>query len=132
MEHEQESAYEDLTDVVQSGVLGNPKDDALMNAEYVKDNGPFELTVKGFIKRRFTDKKTGKAENFWVLVFQEDVPGVKLNAARQSQLFEIMGSAQIDQIVSRKILITHDPSVVFGGKKVGGIRLERAEDLVGS
>lgn len=125
---EQEATIEDLTGVVQSGLLGNPKDDALMTADYVKENGPFELTVRGFSKRRFTDK-SGKQENAWILLFEEDCPGVKLNATRQAQLFEIMGTAQIDQIVSRKIIVSHDPSVSFGGKKVGGVRLERAEDL---
>jgi hypothetical protein len=66
------------------------------------------------------------------MVFEEDVPGVKLNVTRQSKLFEIMGTAQIDQIVSRRIIVAYDPNVVFGGKKRGGVTLERAEDLAGA
>jgi hypothetical protein len=125
---EQETQIENLTDMLQSGVLSNPKDDATMTADYVKENGPFELTVKGFVKRRYTDKD-GKVENAWVMLFEEDIPGVKLNMTRQAQLFEIMGTAQIDNIVSRKIIVSHDPSIRFGSKVVGGVRLERAEDL---
>jgi hypothetical protein len=129
MSEQEASTMEDLTGLVQDGILGNPSADALMTGEYVKDNGPFELTVHGFIKRKFTDRKTGKEETAWVMKFAEDVPGVKLNATRQSQLFEIMQTAQIDQIVSRKIIVAYDPTIQFGGRKVGGIRLERAEDL---
>lgn len=129
---EQETVAEDLTGLVQDGFLGNPNEDALMNGDYVKDNGPFDLTVKGFVKRKFTDKKTGKEETAWIIRWMEDLPGVKLNATRQAQLFEIMGTAQIDQIVTRKIIVAYDPSVSFGGKKVGGIRLERSEDLAGA
>ena len=124
-----EMVAEDLTGLVQSGLLGNPSEDALMNAEYVKENGPFELTINGFVKRKFTDKKTGKEETSWVIKWEEDAPGVKLNATRQSQLFHAMGTAQIDQMVTRKIIVAHDPNVTFGGKKVGGIMLVRAEDL---
>ena len=125
----EDTTSEDLTEMLQAGILGNPKADATMNAEYVKEYGPFELTVKGFVKRRYKDKE--KTDDKWVMLFMEDVPGIVLNATRQSQLFTIMGTAQIDQIVSRKIIVAHDPTVSFGGKKVGGIRLERAEDLGG-
>jgi hypothetical protein len=128
---EQETVIENLTDMLQTGMLGNPNEDATMTANYVKENGPFELTIKGFIKRKYTGKD-GKVENAWVMLFKEDVPGVKLNLTRQEKLFEIMGTAQIDQIVSRKIIVCHDPSVKFGKDKVGGVALERAEDLAGA
>jgi hypothetical protein len=131
MAEQEEATMEDLTDVLQSGMLGNPSDNALYTAAYIKENGPLTLTIEGFVKRRFTDKN-GKTENAWVMKFSEGGPGCKLNLTRQDQLFSIMGTADISQIVSRQITLVHDPDVKFGKNKVGGIMLVRAEDLAGN
>lgn len=119
---------QDLTDVLQTGVLNNPSDTALYKAEDLK-NGSVTITIRGFVKRQFTDKTTGKVENSWVLLSEEDGPGVKLNLTRQEQLFSLMGTNRIDEMVGRPITLEYDPDVKFGAKKVGGIRLSRAEDL---
>ena len=122
------NTMQDLTEVLQTGVLNNPSDTALYKGEDVKA-GPITITIRGFVKRQFTDKTTGKVENAWVLLSEEDGPGLKLNLTRQEQLFLIMGTNRIDEMVGRPITIAYDPDVKFGAKKVGGIRLERAEDL---
>lgn len=129
-EQEKDVVVENLTDTIQTGVLGNPNEDAVMNAQWIKENGPLTLTIKGFVKRRWTGN--GKQDTSWVMVFEEDVPGVRLGLENQSKLYEIMGSAQVDQMVTRKIVVYHNPDVKMGGKKTGGVRLERAEDLAGA
>lgn len=125
---EQEATMEDLTDLVQTGVLGNPKQGATLSAEFVKENGPFEPIIEGFIKRRFTDKN-GKVEDKWVMIFRDDLPGVVLNATRQAQLGGIFGSMDAGKIVGHRVIVAHDPSVSFGGKKVGGIKLTPSGDM---
>ena len=128
MAEQDQNMMQDLTDVLQTGVLNNPSDTALYKAEDLK-NGPVTITIRGFVKRQFTDKTTGKVENSWVLLSEEDGPGVKLNLTRQEQLFSLMGTNRIDEMVGRPITLEYDPDVKFGAKKVGGIRLSRAEDL---
>jgi hypothetical protein len=126
----EEVTVENLTETLQTGILGNPREDAVMNADWIKENGPLTLTIKGFVKRRYT--KGTNVDTVWIMLFEEDVPGVRLNLENQSKLFEVMGTAQIDQIVSRKIVAYYEPSVKMGSKKTGGVRLERAEDLAGA
>lgn len=128
MAEQDQNTMQDLTDVLQTGVLNNPSDTALYKAEDLK-NGSVTITIRGFVKRQFTDKTTGKVENSWVLLSEEDGPGVKLNLTRQEQLFSLMGTNRIDEMVGRPITLEYDPDVKFGAKKVGGIRLSRAEDL---
>jgi len=128
MADEQEVSMVDLTDELQSGVLTNPNDNALFNADYFKQNGPQIYTIRGFVKRQFMDPKKGP-QNSWVVKFREDVPGLKLNMTNQTKLVEIMGSNRFDDMIDRKITLYYDKDVMMGGKKIGGVRIERAEDL---
>jgi len=128
MADEQEVSMVDLTDELQSGVLTNPNDNALFNADYFKQNGPQVFTIRGFVKRQFMDEKKGP-QNAWVVKFQEDVPGLKLNMTNQTKLVEIMQSNRFDDMIGRRITLYFDPNVTMGSKKTGGVRIERAEDL---
>jgi hypothetical protein len=118
----------DLTEELQDGILTNPNENALFNADFFKDHGPQTYTIRGFIKRQFRERD-GKTSTAWVVRFYEDVPGLKLNIVNQAKLVELMGSTNFRDMISRKITLYYDKDVMMAGKKVGGIRLERAEDL---
>ena len=127
MSEHDDNTMVDLTEELQDGVLTNPNEHAIFNADFFKDNGPQTYTIRGFVKRQFTNN--GQTTTAWIVRFMEDVPGLKLNMTNQSKLVEIMGSTNFKDMVSRKVTLYHDPSVMMGPKKVGGIRLECAETV---
>lgn len=49
--------------------------------------------------------------------------GVILNHTNWSALEDITGSDDSDQWVGKTIVVYHDPSVMFGAKRVGGVRI---------
>ncbi len=126
---EQETDVIEETEVMQEGTLVDLKTTALWKGDDLKDmpNQRWTGTIAGLKQRKFQD-----GELAWVLVFTEDAPGLRLNKTNMACLREIMGTAQIRNMVTRPITLYYDKSVSFGGKKVGGIRIERAEDLVGN
>lgn len=122
---EQETAIQE-TEVTQTGMLVNLSSTALYKADDVRDQDLI-LTVAGLKQRTFDD-----GEKAWILVFEEEGPGLRLNKVNQAKLIEIMGSGRIDDMVGRQVRLYLDKNVMMGSKKVGGIRLERAEDLAGA
>lgn len=61
-----------------------------------------------------------------VLYFEEDPRGFVLNKTNYGVLTEAFGSADTDKWIGGKITLSFDPDVKFGGRKVGGIAVERA------
>jgi tRNA G18 (ribose-2'-O)-methylase SpoU len=121
---EQEATIEE-TEVTQTGMLVNLSATALYKAEDVKDQDLI-LTIEGMKQRTFED-----GQKAWILVFAEEGPGLRLNKVNQAKLIEIMGSGKIDDMIGRQIRLYYDKNVMMGSKKVGGVRIERAEDLAG-
>jgi hypothetical protein len=126
---EQDSVAVEETEVMQEGTLVDLKSTALWKADDLKEmpDQRVTLTIAGLKQRTFQD-----GEKAWVLVFQEDGPGLRLNKTNMAKLVEIMGSTNIREMITRPVTLWYDKSVVMGVKKVGGIRLERAEDLAGA
>jgi len=122
---EKKSKMENLSDELQSGVLTNPSENALFNGDALK-NGDVTATIRAFQKRRFDDGKV--VEQAWVVLFEEVDAGVKLNKTRTEQLFSIMGTNEMSNMIGRPITIAYDSSVKFGSKTVGGVCLKRAEE----
>jgi hypothetical protein len=126
---EQDSVAVEETEVMQEGTLVDLKSTALWKADDLKEmpDQRVTLTIAGLKQRTFQD-----GEKAWLLVFQEDGPGLRLNKTNMAKLVEIMGSTNIREMITRPVTLWYDKSVVMGVKKVGGIRLERAEDLAGA
>jgi hypothetical protein len=61
-------------------------------------------------------------ENKWCLHFTELDRGLVLNSTNIQTLGAIHGD-DTDHWIGKKVVAFHDPSVPFGGKLVGGIRL---------
>lgn len=125
MADEKEAKSEDLTDMLQDGVLTNPSDKALFKGDDVKA-GDITVTIRGAKKRKFFDTD----ETAWILFFEEVDAGLKLNKTRTEQLFTLMGTSNIGEMVGRPITLTYDPNIAMGGRKVGGVALKRAEETL--
>ncbi len=125
MQDDKEPKTEDLTEMLQDGVLTNPSDKALFKGDDLKA-GDITVTIRGAKKRKFLDSD----ETAWILFFEEVDSGLKLNKTRTEQLFTLMGTNNIGEMVGRPITLTYDPNIVMSGRKVGGVALKRAEETL--
>lgn len=88
---------------------------------YSKDDveaGPIQVTIKGFRKTEVTND--GEVQKLSVMDVNESDRGVVLKTTTIDQLKELFGTP--GQAVGKSVELYLDPSVVFGGKKVGGVR----------
>jgi hypothetical protein len=60
-----------------------------------------------------------------VMYFGESTEGIVLNKTCLNQLEEIFGSDDTDDWLDRTVVVYNDASVMFQGKKVGGIRFRK-------
>jgi len=51
-----------------------------------------------------------------------------LNKANQESIKAIVGSAETDDWIGAKMVLFTDPNVMYGGKRVGGVRVRGVED----
>jgi hypothetical protein len=58
----------------------------------------------------------------WVLYFNEAEKGLVLNATNGQIIAQFTGSEETDHWLGQKVVLYDDPSIMFGGKAVGGIR----------
>jgi hypothetical protein len=80
--------------------------------------GPLTLTIKSVGVEKISPQSDDTSPVLWVI---EDKRGVVLNKTRYEQIAEIFGSPDTDKWIGNKVVAFLDPSVKFGGKKVGGI-----------
>jgi hypothetical protein len=79
---------------------------------------PTILTIK-----RVSLETVVKGEEKWVLFFNEKAKGLVLNKTKIKQLEAGYGD-DTDLWVGRKVRLSHDPNVMYGGQAIGGIALE--------
>lgn len=83
---------------------------------------PVLLTISGYeqvnvaLESQAPDMK-------WALTFQEEQKPLVLNQTNGAIIQGITESDDFDDWVGRKIVLYNDPSIIFGGKMVGGIRV---------
>jgi hypothetical protein len=58
-----------------------------------------------------------------VVFFTGEERGLVLNKTTSGQITEICGSDETDDWTFREVVVYVDPDVMFGGKKVGGLRV---------
>lgn len=88
--------------------------------------GEKELTISNVIEERVG--KGDGAEMKLVLYAQElEGMGVVLNKSNLYSLAKIFGSEETDDWQGEKVIAWRDPTVQFGGKKVGGIAFKSME-----
>lgn len=64
----------------------------------------------------------GQGDQKWVLWFKEKTKGVTLNVTKIKQLEDAYGD-DTDVWNGKKVKLSHDPSVMMGTQRVGGIKL---------
>lgn len=96
----------------------------LLESKYLKKEDfptPALLTVDR-LERVDVAQEGQPAEYKWCLHFAELERGLVLNSTNIQTLGALLGD-DTDHWLGHKVVAYHDPSVSFGGKLVGGIRL---------
>jgi hypothetical protein len=82
---------------------------------------PVTLTIIEVTEELFT--RGGKNEVKCCMWFREDLKGVQLNKTRVA-LLEYAYGPDSDLWIGRRVRLSYDPTVMFGDKPVGGVKLE--------
>lgn len=83
---------------------------------------PLLVTIKGCHQDE-VGKDDGEKEERWCLDFEELKKSLVLNQTNGELLGEITGKDTIEEMVGYKVVLYVDPTVKFGKKKVGGVRV---------
>lgn len=80
------------------------------------------VTITG-LERQNVAKEGAPEELKWVMHFEEFDRGLVLNSTNGQLVAHALKSDESDDWTNQKIILFDDPSVSFGGKLVGGIRV---------
>lgn len=92
-----------------------------LKAKDIQKKGPFEYTISAV--KAETVGRGEDAEEKLVLYFKETKQGLVLNKTNLGILTELFDSDDSDDFIGKKVAVTHDPNVRYGGKRVGGVKL---------
>jgi hypothetical protein len=84
-------------------------------------------TVKG-LKKQNVALEGEESDMRGVLYFKEYDKGMVLNQTNIDMMVEITGSSETDNWTSQRIVLYNDPRVMYGGKRVGGIRIRAVSE----
>jgi hypothetical protein len=93
-----------------------------IKAETLKQSGPRIFTVHGTEVVQLKVKDSDKVEKKLAVVV-EDGQKLLLNKQNAQTLIELFGTDDTDTWTDRRFEAYFDPSVTFGGKKTGGLRV---------
>src|ERR1035437_7401866 len=98
------------------------------NSNYLKKDDVGEdgviLTIRGF--KQETLKSDSGDETKVVMYFQEeDYKPMVVNTTNATILGKITGAATAGEARGKQVVVYDDPSVSFGGKATGGLRLKK-------
>lgn len=99
----------------------------LRTSSYLKkeDVGDGVLVTCGQCEQVNVAKEGAPEELRWALHFTELEKPMILNATNGQILAQITGSEESEGWVGHKVVLYNDPSVSFGGKLTGGIRIRK-------
>lgn len=83
---------------------------------------PILLTMTS-VQQENVAKEGAEAENKWTLCFEECEKPLVLNRINMELIAQITGSTNTDNWRGKKIVLYSDPTIQFGGKLVGGLRV---------
>ena len=93
-----------------------------LKTDTIRASGPTHFTIKDYEIAEFKDEKTGKLVKKLALVVGDDQPQILLNKENNRTLIEAFGD-ETDAWIGKTMEVYFDPKVMFGGKKVGGLRV---------
>ena len=91
--------------------------------------GPGEgetLTIRDVRDHAFTNKD-GSTERKLVLDWKEERPSLTLNKTNFNWLVSTFGGDD-DKWVRQRVRVFHDPTITYGGQRIGGLVLEAAPE----
>jgi hypothetical protein len=80
------------------------------------------VTIEG-VHQENVAKDGAPEEMKWVMRLKETEKPLVLNSTNGQIIAQITGSPESDAWTGTKIVLYHDPSISFGGKLVGGVRV---------
>ena len=99
-----------------------PKNSKYLGKEDVGEDGLI-LTIKGF--KMETIKGDEGEEDKVILYFEEDVKPMVLNRTNSQLISVCTGAKNTGEAKGREIVVYNDPTVGFGGKITGGLRIKK-------
>jgi hypothetical protein len=96
---------------------------SFLKADDLRD-GPRTLTIASVTVEEL-GREDGPKEKKPVMRFREDERGLTLNKSRYESATDLFGSPDTDRWTGKQVQLVLDPTVKFGGRKVGGIVLRR-------
>ena len=98
------------------------------NSKYLTKNDVEDgiiLTIKGF---QYEDiEGDNGAEQKLIMYFQEDYPPMVVNRTNAQLLAIVTGAKASGEVIGKEIVVYNDPSISFGGKVTGGIRIKKVQ-----
>jgi hypothetical protein len=101
-----------------------PTNSKYLTKNDVGDDGLI-LTIKGF-KKEILEGDNGDEEKV-ILYFVEDVNPMVLNRTNSQLVGIATGAANAGEARGKQIVVYNDPSISFGGKVTGGIRIRKMQ-----
>lgn len=92
---------------------------AYIKKEQIKEGTELHLTISAYAKEEV--KNEDEVQQKWVLSFEEIEEKLILNKSRGEAIAAATGSFEMDDWIGKRIALYNDPTVKFGGKKVGGL-----------
>ena len=90
-----------------------------------KEDCPLTVTIAGMASTEIEGDHG--IERRTILKFQEDVKPLVLNQTNKELLKHATGATTVGGLKGKRIEVYNDPSIMFGGKMVGGIRVRAAQ-----
>lgn len=84
---------------------------------------PLTVTISGMTQDNLA-KDGQPPENKYVLQFSEDVKPMVLNTTNAQLIALVTGSEETNDWIGKKITLYNDPTISFGGRLTGGIRVQ--------
>lgn len=102
----------------------------MMSSKYFKkedvEQGPILVTIKSFEEENVAPADKPQ-ELKWVMYVEESDKGLVMNTTNLQLAAIAMGSQETDHWLGKKIVLFNDPTVSFGGKLTGGVRVRAAK-----
>lgn len=83
---------------------------------------PMLVTIKDVVQEQMKDEH-GQPESKWVIYFLEQERGMVLNKTNAELIALFTKERNTDNWTGHKVVLYDDPTISFGGKLVGGIRV---------
>ena len=109
--------------------------DGMIESKYMKKDDvetPRTLTVGGFTRENVAQKGEPD-EHKWLMHFREtDAKPMVLNPTNVQLLKLALGVGSPGKAIGKRVTVFNDPTVSFGGKLTGGVRIRSAAQSEGN